>query len=161
MSERAGIAGSSALRALTRPRDVARALHAFVWMLVARALLLAGGFKLARRALRYEVVSEVDRPYGDAPTIAPGAGRALYLASRVLDIEALHVSCIPRSIALERVCAANKVAAELVIGVDRSNGFRAHAWVELNGYPLGVNEVGRAHWTALARFRARASRTTA
>lgn len=156
MSERAGIAGSSALRALTRPRDVARLMHAAFWMAVARLLVVAGGFKLARRVFRYEVVPEVDRAYGAEPQIPAPAGRALFLATRVLDMKVFGVTCVPRSIALERVIASHRIDAdvEIVIGVDRSNGFKAHAWVEMNGYPFGIDEIGRAHWTALGRFRA-------
>jgi hypothetical protein len=126
-------------------------MHALFWVSVARLLLATGGFKLARKLLRLRTIDEVERAQGAAPRIEPDAGRALHIAMRVCD--ATRASCMPRSIALERICVANGIAPEMVIGVDRSNGFKAHAWIELDGYPLGIAEIGRAQWTALGRFR--------
>jgi hypothetical protein len=140
-------------RALARPHDVLRAAHALAWMVAARVMLATVKFNVARKVLRYRSLTGVDRTPLRPPHMEPGAARALQIAERVLDMPSLGVTCVPRSIAIERICVANGVPAELVIGIDRSEGFRAHAWVEVHGYALGAKEAGRAQWTALGRFR--------
>ena len=68
-------------------------------------------------------------------------------------LEPFRAKCLPRSVAVVRALAAEGVEADLVIGVVKNEGFKAHAWVEIAGY--AVAEGGRNEWAALARFRRR------
>lgn len=65
----------------------------------------------------------------------------------------LRVTCIPRALVLERVLTAHGVAADFVIGVLTDEGFKAHAWLEINGNVIGIDEQGSSTWKPIARFR--------
>ncbi|HEX5757819.1 MAG TPA: lasso peptide biosynthesis B2 protein, partial [Thermoanaerobaculia bacterium] len=49
--------------------------------------------------------------------------------------------CLPRSLAMQRLLARRGAPAELRIGVRRREGvLEAHAWVEVDGRPVGEPE---------------------
>lgn len=53
-----------------------------------------------------------------------------------------RANCLHQSLALCRVLRGHGLAAKLRIGVlPRSSPFQAHAWVELDGVPLGQQSV--------------------
>ena len=55
------------------------------------------------------------------------------------------MTCLPRSLALQRMLRARGIAAQLRIGVRKDStdvgGIAAHAWVEVNGMALGEPEA--------------------
>lgn len=144
------------LRSATKTRlsDIPTIARALGWTAIARLLMLFGGFNSAARVLRYQSVETVEMEPGDYPVLSQKVLRALRVTRRVLELKVLKVTCLPRSIATERTLRAHGVGADVVIGVIKRDGFKAHAWVEVNGYP--VSEAGRNEWPALARFRSRA-----
>ncbi|HVL90601.1 MAG TPA: lasso peptide biosynthesis B2 protein [Actinomycetota bacterium] len=140
-------------RAARDPAETARRVAVLGKIVAARAMIATGGFRLVRGVHRYRTVEQAERPLGPEPALTPAQAREIQRAIGLLDRLEKRVSCLPRSVVLERVCRKAGVPAEIVIGVDRSKGFAAHAWVEIEGYPLGATEAGRAHWNALGRFR--------
>jgi len=137
-----------------RLRDLPSILGALAWSSLARLLMLFGGFNTAAKVLRYSSVKPVDMDPGLYPALRDETLRALRVTQKVLERKLLHVTCLPRSIAVERLLRSHRVPADVVIGVMKAQGFKAHAWVEVNGYP--VSEAGRNEWPALARFRGEA-----
>jgi len=61
--------------------------------------------------------------------------RLVELASR---LHLLPMTCLPRSLTLQRLLALRGISSLLRIGVARvSAGVQAHAWVEVAGVPMG------------------------
>lgn len=48
-----------------------------------------------------------------------------------------RATCLPQSLALARMLRQKGVAANVRIGVKAGSGFAAHAWIEIDGRPLG------------------------
>jgi hypothetical protein len=136
-----------------RPMHALTFARVLWWMAVARVLLAGPGFGTARRVMRLSAVEPVERPRASFAPVGARAERILAVALKSLDLPVLrHATCLPRAIVLERVARAAGVDADLVIGVDTSEGFRAHAWLEVQGYPVGASEAGAASWQPLGRF---------
>lgn len=61
-------------------------------------------------------------------------------------------TCLPRSLVLQRFLIHRGVPAELRIGVRRENGqIAGHAWVEVEGAPVGEPEDVEARFVPLLR----------
>lgn len=116
-------------------RDRVVAASAFGWLLVAEAGLRLLGLPRTRRLLAPRrrggaepppAAAEVDR----LVRLAAGACRGLYPAR-----------CLPRSLVVERLLVRRGAPAELRIGVRVEAGrLAAHAWVEVEGRPVGEPE---------------------
>lgn len=59
----------------------------------------------------------------------------------------LHANCLPQALALKYFLRNDK-SAEIIIGVNNSKDFAAHAWVEKNGEIL-IGEIQNADFTPL------------
>ena len=55
-------------------------------------------------------------------------------------------NCLARSLALTRMLRTRGVPAETRIGVKTADGFRAHAWVEVEGVPVTGQSGSRVIW---------------
>jgi len=141
-----------------RPGDLPTVARALGWMLASRVLLLTVRFAGVRRLLGIRPAGEPEREPGPRPALSPAAERALRVTLRVLEPTVLHVTCLPRALVLERMLSAYRIPCELLLGCDTEDGFRAHAWVEIDGRPVGFEEGGAASWRPLARFRSEAAR---
>ncbi len=103
---------------------------AYAWVMVAALGLRLVGFQRTARLLA---------------TGLAAAGRtdaSLTAIARAVDVAARHqpwrVSCLARSLALRRLLRQLGHDAQLRIGVQRSGDeLHAHAWVEVDGRPLG------------------------
>ncbi len=92
-----------------------------------------------------------NRPVNGELPLPPRAGRAVRVARRALDTKGLGITCLPRSIAMERSLSKNGVPADVVVGVAKEKDeFKAHAWVEVSGRPIAER---RSNYTTIARFR--------
>jgi hypothetical protein len=135
-----------------RPADVVSIARALFWMASARVLIRTLDFPRAARLLGLDAC-----PADGAPVMAsemsPKAHRALRVALVTLKPKRLGVSCLPHSVALERVLRASGVTAEIVLGVRHEEGFKAHAWVEVSGAPIGWGEDRSADYVPVGRFR--------
>lgn len=91
--------------------------------------------------------------------VGADAQRAVGVAMRVTDATIIAASCLPRALVLERALAAHRVPGEVVIGVNRQDGFRAHAWVEVAGSPVGALDAqSPTAWEAIVRLRSAKAR---
>ncbi len=67
------------------------------------------------------------------------------------------MTCLPRSLALQRMLARRGIASELRIGVRKESngagGIAAHAWVEVDGVPLGEPQAIEERFQKLLRPR--------
>lgn len=138
--------------AALRPRDWWVLCRVLFWIAIVRVVSLARGFGGTARVLRLRPVDPVEPSHAEQPVLDARARRALHVATRLADRRWMRVTCLPRSIALLRVLAAHGVDADLVLGCVTDDGFKAHAWVELDGYPIYEYQRGAA-WHRLARFR--------
>jgi hypothetical protein len=69
--------------------------------------------------------------------------RAVDLAARVQP----GVTCLPRAIALQRMLLAGGVPAEFTLGVrKRGSALEAHAWVSVQGAPVGERPAAPARF---------------
>lgn len=136
-----------------RPRDAASIARTLAWFAVARVMIKVRGFVATSSILGLERIEQIDRPPGPLPGLAPATARAMRVAIRLLDWPLMRASCVPRSIAIQRMLSAHRISSELVIGVLLDEGFKAHAWVEVDGHPVAFDEVGAARWKPLTRFR--------
>lgn len=160
------VRGEGAERLLTldrlsrfRARDAVTVVRTLWWVVLARVLIAVRGFHRIHRWVGLRRVEPVDVPPGEVPALSADSQRAARVALKLLDAKVLEADCIPRSIALQRVLRRADVDADLVIGCLTEEEFKAHAWVEVAGYPIGFEEVGAQRWLPLARFRAAGSRT--
>jgi hypothetical protein len=93
--------------------------------------------------LRLRPASAISSAIGLAGSCAArstdAAANELALAvSRAAAHHALPMTCLPRSLALCRMLRRRGYAAQVRIGVRRENDrIAAHAWVEVDGAPLG------------------------
>jgi hypothetical protein len=123
------------------------------WSLVVRAGLTWPGFRGVRSLLRLKPMQPVEFERARYVPMARGAERDIALALRALELPGLRSSCLPKAIVLGQVARAAGVDADVVIGVDGSEGFRAHAWLEIQGFAVGATETGSSAWQPLGRFR--------
>lgn len=113
-----------------------RLLIRMVFLLpAAKLLLLLLGFKRTRRIAECELPSASG--VLDQATMARAQRQAQLTA-----IAARHgfykANCLPQSLALCRVLRKQGLPAQIRIGVQvNAQPFQAHAWVELDGVPLG------------------------
>ena len=136
-----------------RPRDAFTVAQTLWWVVVARGLIAVRGFHRIHRKLGLSRVEPVDVVPGAVPLLPLRSQRTARVALKLLDAKILEADCIPRSVALQRVLRRAGIDADLVIGCLTEDEFKAHAWVEIGGYPVGFEEVGARRWMPLARFR--------
>lgn len=71
---------------------------------------------------------------------------AVRIAAR---IQIWSTACLPRSIVLAEMLLKRGHQAQLMLGVSKANGvFSSHAWVELNGQPVGEPEQVGSEFSA-------------
>lgn len=140
--------------ASVRLADVLTAAWVLRWAISARVLLSRHGFGGAARSLGLVPTPVPDVQPGEIPALSPRARRALRVTLWLLDRSWMPVRCLVRSIVVQRMMARHGIEADLVIGCATTEGFKAHAWVEVSGRPVGRHEHGASSWTLLARMRA-------
>ena len=134
---------------LTKLRRLSRAerrllFRAWIYLLAIRGALAILPFPRVRSIAA--AGREADRP-PDPRTVAR--------TKRLVDIAAVrHVvsmTCLPRSLTLQRLLAEQGIAAELRIGVNKEGDtLSAHAWLESAGEPLGEPEDISDRYATLA-----------
>ncbi len=102
------------------------------------------GFERMRRLLEGPILRgcQANDPDARAETIA----RMVAIAGRRIPFRA---SCLPRSLLISRLLRREGIDSALRIGVAREGRpFRAHAWVEVHGRPLGEDALARDRFAA-------------
>jgi hypothetical protein len=73
------------------------------------------------------------------------AAQIAVAVSRAAAHHLIPMTCLPRSLALQRMLAARGIPAELRIGVRKEpsggGAIAAHAWIEVGGVPVGEPEA--------------------
>ena len=119
-----------------------------------RALFMLPLSALGLRALGLRriqaILSRASRPDGRAT--ADERSRMEQVA-RLVAAAARHgvyrASCLPRSLALQRLLREAGISSELRLGVRKVSGrLEAHAWLERGGEPLGEAAEVREHFAA-------------
>ncbi len=105
-------------------------------LLIAAAGLVAAAVVGVRVFGLRAMLAWAERPIGGG-ALSEGDIRAravaVQRAARVLP----RATCLPQSLALARMLRKKGVAANVRIGVKAGSGFAAHAWIEIDGRPLG------------------------
>lgn len=102
------------------------------------------GFERMRRLLGREASSrrEANDPVARAETVA----RMVAIAARRGPLPA---SCLPRALVTSWLLRREGIESALRIGVARDGGpFRAHAWVEVGGRPIGEDATSPERFAA-------------
>lgn len=117
-----------------------RALPAIDRRRLCRAALRLLAIDLGLRLRGFAVVAAAFERRGVRPRV--GGKESVDLWVRAVDVAARHhlypMSCLPRALALRSLLAEEGVATDLRIGVRKEGAaLAAHAWVELEGVPIG------------------------
>jgi hypothetical protein len=120
---------------------VVAALSPADWTTLAEAWLRLLWVDLALRFLPYAWCRRaLRRGLGPAVEVGGSAERAARVV-RLVDVAARHhvraMTCLRRALVLQRMLERRGIAAVLRVGARRDEGFLAHAWVEVDGRPVG------------------------
>lgn len=119
--------------------SLARGLSAVDWLNLLEAWWTLPAYWLALRWQRY------DHLHYDSSTGSPDLPRAERLHRLVLWASRLHflpMTCLVQSCTLRRMAARRGIQAQVRIGVARTaHDLHAHAWVEVNGHPIGEEGI--------------------
>lgn len=129
------------------PADWGLLMRAWFWLLI---------FDLGLRALPFTRMQQMatgalqERPGGKA-------SQPEFIISRnwrFVDIASRHhiykMSCLRRSLVLQRLLYRQGLQADLRFGVNKAGGeLQAHAWLEFQGRPIGEPETLSEHFTTL------------
>ncbi len=126
-------------------------------LLVAQLALLR-----ARRALRHRPAGQLMRPVVAIDPELPSTGRETIdslermavAVRRASDYGLFVPTCLVRALALEELAGREGADAAFVrVGVRRSSdGFEAHAWLEVDGHVVGDTEENVAGFVVLEDF---------
>jgi len=136
-------------RALSRPER--RLFRAAWWALLLSDLKL----RFAERRTLEAALAPPPPAARAARPVSPAAGDLQKVAQAVASAAANHLwlmHCLPRSLALQRLLARRRIASTFRIGVRKDFGeLQAHAWVEVEGMPLGEPEAIEERFLPLGR----------
>ena len=128
-------------KSFTSKVSIARQLSLRDWLLMAEAWWVLTGFHLALRWVSLERLERTFRLSGSRAgstgrlPLARQLQRLVTLASR---LHFLPVACLARACTLHWMLGRGGVPSRLCIGVDKSSqGFYAHAWVNVEGEAVG------------------------
>lgn len=114
------------------------------WLLLARSwlLVLRVDFKLRCEPFASVQAWARQRPERAQPPDPDVAQAHIQRARRMVDVARSYhlypMTCLRRSLALQRLLARQGIQTDLRIGAQRQGGeMRAHAWLEYQGVPIG------------------------
>lgn len=118
-------------------------LRAWVWLLVFDFVLHTWTFGAVRRLA---VRTLAPAPANPAREIA----RCLQAVERARVYHLYPMTCLRRSLTLQKLLAGQGVKADLRIGVNKNDGvFAAHAWIEAGGEIVGERELVEEQYRVL------------
>ncbi|MCI0435345.1 MAG: lasso peptide biosynthesis B2 protein [Gemmatimonadetes bacterium] len=127
------------------------------WLLLIEATLVLGIASAAVRLLTFPRVARrlgefrKESPEGEARAAVTAARRirwAVFAASRRLPWKPL---CLPQAIAAKIMLRRRGIASTLYLGVDRKDGFEAHAWVRV-GRTIVTGGASHASYVVVSSF---------
>lgn len=123
--------------------------QAWIWLLL---------FDLGLRIRPFPILQSFAARLSTRPAPSPEQTEGLILALKTAADRARRnhlypMTCLRRSLALQKMLAQRGIAAELKIGVQKELGvLSAHAWVEVQGTPIGEPERVMDQYIALAQY---------
>jgi hypothetical protein len=102
-------------------------------------------FYLALRWMSYERLTAPPRQPSKStlasPTSLPLAQQLQRLVGYASRVHFIPVTCLTRSLTLQKILSRHNIPAQVCIGVNRTPAkFHAHAWVEVKGAVLGESQ---------------------
>jgi hypothetical protein len=135
-------AGTSPLSSRWTPADLGAYSQAWILLLVADLGLRTLPFARLDRWLAPVVKGEADEA---------AVGRLVWATAAAARHHFYPMRCLPQALCLRRLLGRHGIAAELKIGVARTDGaLAAHAWVERDGRPVGESLSVEERFAALA-----------
>jgi hypothetical protein len=130
------------LLTLRRKLRRARALTRHDWGILARSWFLLLTIDLGLRLLSFKKVQALLQIGASARSTSDDPASLIRRLGWLVAIAARHhlypMTCLRRSLALQRLLAGSGVAADLRLGVRKQDGaLQAHAWLEWDGQPVG------------------------
>jgi hypothetical protein len=119
-------------------------------LLVVRALIAMIGFRGSTAAIWW-LADRMPPPRQADLTGRPFAEARAKSIARIADRLPFRPRCLPRALLLAGLLRQRRIGAELCLGARTGGAFDAHAWIEIDGWP--VNEVAdlRATYSCLWR----------
>jgi hypothetical protein len=129
-------------RSFRHKLHTARLLALADWLILAEAWWALFGFYLALRWVSYDrleaFTSLATNKSTPVPDVLARARQRLGLVSLAAHFHLLPMTCLPRALTLRWLLSRDGIPAELRIGVNKTPaGMYSHAWVELDGQPIG------------------------
>lgn len=121
---------------------LARQLSLLDWLILAEAWWLLLFFYLAIRRMSFERLLNPSLPISEK---APNSSHALIIAQRLQRLigfaSRLHpmpMTCLVKSLTLQKMLSGQNISAQVKIGAQKIQAvMAAHAWVEIDGKPIG------------------------
>jgi hypothetical protein len=143
------------LRRFLALRPTERRLFIGTWLILPIIDLMLRGLGL-RRTQRILGRSAALFSRGQAQAAGPAAVAAAEAKAAIIAIAGRYAlangTCLRQALLLWWLLKRRDQAAELRIGVRTENGFAAHAWVELDGKPLGQTPERRNRFVRMQAF---------
>lgn len=131
------------------------------WLVLGEAWLVLLAADLGLRLLPYPRVDRLFSPWHrtagprDMPPGRDAAVRSAWATKAAARRHLWQMRCLPQSLCLRWLLARRGLPAELRLGVVREeHGLVAHAWVELDGQPVGESEEGISRFAPLGQAHA-------
>ncbi len=133
---------------------LARQLAAGDWLVLAEAWGSLLFFDLASRRASFERLQTLACPQlsgrQDADDGFDSAHRLAWLLGIAARLHSITMTCLVRSLALCWMLRKRGFPAQVRLGADKSaTGFQAHAWVEVDGQPIGEEQASARRFIPL------------
>lgn len=143
------------LKSLEHKALLARQLALSDWLVLAKAWWLLFFFHTALRWISYErLMTSANRIAGSSiepPHILIFAQRLHRLVGFASRLHLIPMTCLIRSLTLQQMLIRRNIPAQVRIGVQKvQDAMYAHAWVEVNGEPVGEVDDVRHKFIILA-----------
>lgn len=127
------------------------------WLVILEAWLAQEYFNLALRLVSFEKLLARSHPRSQAVSLPgqalPAAHRVQRLANAAARLHLPPATCLRRSLALGWMLARRGIHAQISLGVLKGAvGLQAHAWLAIDGQPLGEPEAITENFQILSNY---------
>jgi hypothetical protein len=126
------------------------ATHVAAALLVVRALIAVIGFRRSTAAVCWLADRLPPPRHADLTGRALAEARARSIA-RIADRLPFRPRCLPRALLLAALLRRRRIGADLCLGARTDGAFDAHAWIEIDGWPVNEAADLRAAYSRLWR----------
>ncbi|MDD2921325.1 MAG: lasso peptide biosynthesis B2 protein [Anaerolineales bacterium] len=137
---------------MKRKAQLARGFSLSDWSALIEAWLRLLYYRLALLAVNYQRLKESTRRIENQSSelSLPRARKIERLVGYAARLHLIPMTCLDKSLALQSMLSRRKIAAQIKIGAQKIEGtLYAHAWVEVNGKPIGEAEDVSKRFSAL------------